>query len=122
MNPGGFDHQAITAAVSGRSGSRRARTPFPIGCSLIELAAQPTVGTSAGGLSARHRKKAQLRKIRIHDLRRTFAALLIQNREPIAYVQQQLGHASIRMTVDTYTHWVPGENREAVDKLPALGG
>ena len=30
----------------------------------------------------------------------------IQDGEPIAYVQEQLGHSSIKLTVDTYTHWM----------------
>ena len=65
-------------------------------------------------------EKAGLRRIRFHDTRHTFATLLIQNGEPIAYVQKQLGHSSIKLTVDTYCHWMPGKNREAMDRLPTL--
>ena len=65
-------------------------------------------------------EKAGLKKIRFHDLHHTFATLLIQNNEPLPYVQQQLGHSSIKLTVDTYTHWMPGKDREAMDRLPAL--
>jgi integrase len=61
--------------------------------------------------------KAGLRRIRIHDLRHTFASLLIQNGESLAYVKDQLGHHSIQITVDTYGHLVPGANRAAVNKL-----
>jgi integrase len=61
--------------------------------------------------------KAGLRRIRIHDLRHTFASLLIQNGESLAYVRDQLGHHSIQITVDTYGHLVPGANRQAVDRL-----
>ena len=43
-----------------------------------------------------------------------------QCEEPIAYVQKQLGHSSIKLTVDTYCHWMPGKNREAMDRLPPL--
>lgn len=64
--------------------------------------------------------KAGLRYIRIHDLRHTFASLLIQNGESLAYVKDQLGHHSIQITVDTYGHLVPGGNRQAVDKLDGL--
>jgi len=53
-------------------------------------------------------EKAGLRRIRFHDLRHTFATLLLQNGESLAYVKDQLGHSSIRMTVDTYGHLVPG--------------
>ena len=64
--------------------------------------------------------KAKLPTMRIHDLRHTFASLLIQQGESLAYVQAQLGHHSISVTVDTYGHLVPGGNRAAVDRLDAL--
>ena len=64
-------------------------------------------------------EKAELRRIRIHDLRHTFASLLIQQGESLAYVQQQLGHSSIQVTVDVYGHLIPGANRAAVDRLDA---
>jgi integrase len=75
------------------------------------------------GDNIRHRafqavlKKDGLRHIRIHDLRHTFASLLIQNGESLAYVKEQMGHHSIQVTVDTYGHLVPGGNRQAVDRL-----
>jgi len=37
-----------------------------------------------------------------------------------AYVKDQLGHASIKLTVDIYGQWIPGSNRQAVNKLPSL--
>ena len=52
-----------------------------------------------------------------HVLRHTFASLLLAQGESLAYVKDQLGHASIRLTVDLYGHLVPGGNRAAVDKL-----
>ena len=61
--------------------------------------------------------KAGLRRIRFHDLRHTFASLLIQAGESLAYVKDQLGHSSIKITVDLYGHLVPGANRQAVDRL-----
>src|SRR5262249_47960358 len=65
-------------------------------------------------------QKAGLRRIRFHDLRHTFASLLIQNGESLAYIKDQLGHSSIKMTVDVYGHLVRGANRAAVNKLPSL--
>jgi integrase len=65
-------------------------------------------------------EKAKLRRIRFHDLRHTFASLLIQNGESLAYIKDQLGHSSIKMTVDVYGHLVPGANRAAVNRLPTL--
>lgn len=62
-------------------------------------------------------RKAGLRYIRVHDLRHSYASLLIQNGAPLAYVKEQLGHSSIQITVDTYGHLVPGGNRSEVDRL-----
>ena len=62
-------------------------------------------------------EQAQLRRIRFHDLRHTFASLLIQQGESLAYVRDQLGHRSIQITCDVYGHLVPGGNRAAVDRL-----
>ena len=50
-----------------------------------------------------------------HCLRHTFASLLLQQGESPAYVQRQLGHASIQLTVDTYGRWLPMGNKAAVD-------
>lgn len=58
-----------------------------------------------------------LRRMRIHDLRHTFASLLLQQGESLLYVKEQLGHHSIQITADIYGHLVPGGNRQAVDKL-----
>lgn len=61
-------------------------------------------------------KHAELRQVRIHDLR-TPTRLLLQQGESVVYVKEQLGHASIQITVDTYGHLIPGANRGAVDRL-----
>jgi integrase len=42
--------------------------------------------------------------------------------EPLTYIKEQLGHSSIKITVDVYGHLVPGANRQAVNRLPSLGG
>ncbi len=65
--------------------------------------------------------KAGLRRVRFHDLRHTFASRLLQNGESPAYVKEQMGHHSIKVTVDIYGHLVPGSNRAAVDRLDTTG-
>ena len=52
-----------------------------------------------------------------HSFRHTFASQLLQMGESPAYVQRQLGHSSIKMTVDTYGKWLPAGNKHAVDRL-----
>ncbi len=51
-----------------------------------------------------------------HDLRHTYATILLMSHKSPAYVQKQLGHHSIQITVDIYGHWVPGEGRENLDE------
>jgi integrase len=65
--------------------------------------------------------KAGLRRVPFHALRHSYASALIALGEPLAYVQAQLGHASIAQTVDTYGHMIEGANRKAVNKLDDLG-
>ena len=61
--------------------------------------------------------KAGLRKFRFHDLRHTFASLLIQDGASLAYVKEQMGHSSIQVTADVYGHLIPGANIAWVDRL-----
>ena len=61
--------------------------------------------------------KAGLREIRFHDMRHTFASLLLTNGESPVYVKEQLGHSNISTTVDIYGHLIPSANRDAVNRL-----
>jgi integrase len=62
-------------------------------------------------------EKAGLRRLRFHDLRHTFASLLIAQNESPKKIQVLLGHQSIKITMDTYGHLYSEENRKAVDTL-----
>ena len=64
--------------------------------------------------------RAGLRDIRFHDLRHTFATLMLQNGEHPKIVQEMLGHATIAITMDTYSHVLPNMQREAVARLGVL--
>jgi integrase len=63
-------------------------------------------------------EKAGLHRRRFHDLRHTFASLLLTNGAPMAYVSEQMGHASIQLTVKLYGHLQPGANRHWMHSLP----
>lgn len=52
-------------------------------------------------------ERAGLRRIRFHDLRHTYASLLIAQGENIKFIQSQLGHASATTTLDRYGHLMP---------------
>jgi len=62
-------------------------------------------------------KAAGLPKIRFHDLRHTYASLLIEQGENIKYIQTQLGHSSPTVTLNIYSHLMKSVNQEAVLKL-----
>jgi integrase len=66
---------------------------------------------------ARVLKKTGLSHHRIHDMRHTYASTLLAAGVSPVYVKEQLGHASIAITVDIYGHLIPNANRDAVNKL-----
>lgn len=52
-------------------------------------------------------ERAGLEGLRLHDLRHTYAAILISSGTPLTAVQRCLGHSSIRVTSDMYGHLMP---------------
>ena len=60
---------------------------------------------------------AGLRLIRLHDLRHTSATILLKQGVHPKVVQERLGHANISITLDTYSHILPGMQEEATRKL-----
>jgi len=61
--------------------------------------------------------KAGLPKIPFHNLRHTCATLLLQKNTHPSVVQSLLGHSSIVLTLDTYSHVMPSLHGETADKL-----
>jgi integrase len=64
-------------------------------------------------------KRAGLPEIRFHDLRHTFATLLLARGVHPTYVQRALGHASVKMTLDRYSHWMPSMGRATAEAIDA---
>jgi integrase len=62
-------------------------------------------------------ERAELPRVRFHDLRHTYASLLIAAGEHPKYVQAQLGHASIQTTLDRYGHLLPGAYSHGGERL-----
>lgn len=62
-------------------------------------------------------KKAKIGKVRFHDLRHTYASLLIEQGENIKYIQSQLGHSSPTVTLNVYAHLLKSTNQEAALRL-----
>ena len=59
-------------------------------------------------------------KIRLHDLRRFHAALLIRLGTPVLLVSERLGHENVETTLRIYGHLSPAETDEAIQKLDDL--
>ena len=55
-----------------------------------------------------------------HGLRHTHATLLLQQGVNPKIVQERLGHSSIKVTMDTYSHVLPDMQRQAVDALQEI--
>jgi integrase len=53
-------------------------------------------------------KKAGLPEIRFHDLRHTCTTILLKAGQHPTFVQEMLGHATIAITLDTYSYVLPG--------------
>lgn len=64
-----------------------------------------------------HAKKAGLPPIRIHDLRHSHASMLINMDIPPKVVQERLGHASIQITLDLYSHLYPDRQKNVAARL-----
>ena len=62
-------------------------------------------------------EKAEIRQVRFHDLRHTWVSLLIQSGAHPKHIQEQAGHSSIQVTMDTYGHLFPSGNRGWADTL-----
>jgi integrase len=67
-------------------------------------------------------KRARLPIVRFHDLRHTAATLLLQADEHPKVVSEMLGHSTITLTLDTYSHVIPAMHERAAATMDAILG
>jgi integrase len=85
-----------------------------------------TVGTPMNAASLRNRSfhalldRAELPRVRFHDLRHTCATLLLGQGVHPKLVQEQLGHSQIAVTLDTYSHVTAPMMKDAASKMDAI--
>jgi integrase len=65
-------------------------------------------------------ERADLPKIRFHDLRHTAATLLLGEGIHPKVVSEMLGHSTITITLDLYSHVTPIMQQQAADALDSL--
>jgi len=74
-----------------------------------------------GNMVQRHYRKdlkyTGIPQIRFHDLRHTYASLLLSQGENIKYIQTQLDHSSPTVTLNVYSHLMKKENKGAICRL-----
>jgi integrase len=68
----------------------------------------------------RHVREAGLPRIRVHDVRHTWASLVLEAGVPAKVVQEILGHASVGMTLYTYSRVIPALREEAAATVAGL--
>lgn len=62
-------------------------------------------------------RRAGLRKVRFHDLRHTFASVLISSGTDVVRVSRMLGHASPAITFQVYSHILPSEHQNGAELM-----
>jgi integrase len=67
-------------------------------------------------------RQAGLPRIRLHDLRHTMATLMLAAGEHPKVVSERLGHSTIAITLDTYSHVLPGLQAAAAERMAVTLG
>lgn len=66
---------------------------------------------------AAHVRRYKLPPVRFHDLRHTHATQLLKQGVHPKIVSERLGHSNISITLDTYSHVLPGMQESAIEAL-----
>lgn len=77
----------------------------------------PIVAEAVQHKLKRNVEKAQVKKIRVHDFRHSHAAYLINQGVQPLIIKERLGHRDIKITLNTYGHLYPNEQRQVADML-----
>lgn len=63
---------------------------------------------------------ANIKQIRLHDFRHSHASLLLSNKIPITAISNRLGHSDINITLSTYIHLIPNDEKRVLATLNSL--
>ena len=81
---------------------------------------QPLHPDTITALFHRHCKEAGLPRIRLHDVRHSYATAALLAGVPPKVISERLGHATVAFTLQTYTHVIPGMDQAAANQVAAL--
>jgi integrase len=99
---------------------RLSRTPNPGGLVFVSANGNPIHHQSLQKHFSRLIERAGVPTIRFHDCRHTSATLLMESGVHPKIVQERLGHSSIAMTLDRYSHVSESVQQGAADRLNEL--
>ena len=68
----------------------------------------------------KHCESAGLPRIRLHDVRHSYATAALLARVPAKVISERLGHATAAFTLQTYAHVIPGMDEDAAVSVAAL--
>jgi len=68
----------------------------------------------------KHIRGANLPRIRLHDLRHSYATAALKASVPSKVVSERLGHASVGTTLDIYSHVLPGMDHDAATRIAGI--
>lgn len=77
----------------------------------------PVVAETVQHKLKRQAEKAGVKRIRVHDIRHSSAAYLINQGVQPLIIKERLGHKDIRITLNTYGHLYPNQQRQVADML-----
>lgn len=80
----------------------------------------PLAPTTIGRNKDIYCRKADIKKIRIHDFRHSHASLLLSKNVPIIVISERLGHSDVSMTLNIYSHMLPNDEDKAINIINTL--
>lgn len=97
---------------------------------MFTRAGDPTNTADEGGLPIdpdvvsqtfeRRSRDSGLPRIRLHDVRHSYATACLIGGVPVKIVSERLGHASVAITLDIYSHVLPGMDQEAAEHVAGV--
>ena len=81
---------------------------------------QPLHPDTITALFHKHCVAAGLPRIRLHDVRHSYATAALKAGVPAKVISERLGHATAAFTLQTYTHVIPGMDEAAANSVAAL--
>jgi integrase len=91
--------------------------PLPLDYFVFGFLDKPCSPSMLSHDFAKMAQKAGLKDVRFHDLRHTFASLMLMRGAPGKVISEALGHASVAFTLQTYAHVLSGMQEKAMSLL-----